>query len=173
MTYLEYLARIKSGNPAPKPEDAEYWLALNHKAEKVQCELTDEEQERKCQERRERTEKLIAELDARRIRKSNGINFETWENEFREHVSMMSGLCGSDVPVYVARCCYEQNEDANIAALNYVNEYDPPEPDPELEKQREQMNKTLSYLNCADEIHRQRVNNAMIGKKSFVGSLDN
>jgi hypothetical protein len=168
MTYLEYLACIKRGNPAPKLEDAECWKQLDSKAQKIQSELTDEEQERKWKERRERTDKLIAELEARRLCKSNGTPFNKWECDFREHVSLLSGLCGAEIPMTVVLAAYDRNESSNIAALDYVNEYDPPQPDPELEKQRTQINRTLAYLSCVDHLHKRRVGKALSEEYGLV-----
>jgi len=148
--YEKYKKAVAS---RPSNEDIKYWASLDTKAAEIQKEAFNADLE----ERSEQFNKWLVEYDSKKVVKSNGTSLEDWAIDFREHVGMMSGLDRDAVPMNYIEEHYHNDEQSGIAALHYVEFYEPDEPDPEMVAQQEQMKVWMATLTKADEIHKARL----------------
>lgn len=144
----------------PSNEDIKYWASLDTKATEAQKKVFDAE----VKIRSEAFTQWLADYDAKKVMKSNGRSLEEWANDFREHVGLMSGLDRDAIPMSYIEEHYNLNEQSSIAALDYVNFYEPNEPDPEREAAKAQMNIWMDEMALADRKQKERLKNALVAK---------
>jgi hypothetical protein len=128
---------------------------------------------KEMKKQREGAEKLVADMDAadkmyrdriwlaeykrQRICRSNGIEFLDWKKQFEESVKVMSSLNVEDIYINQILAYYEQDKQAGIAALEYVQQYEPEIPDPAMAEQMKQARKWMADMDKADQLHRARI----------------
>lgn len=137
----------------PTNDELKYWATLEHRADEIQKKSFDADLE----ERNARFNKWFDEYKRQRVCMSNGVEFMPWRDQFFESVKIMSSLDPEKIAVNQLLAYYEEDKQAGVAALEYVQEYEPEIPDPEMVEQQEQARKWMADMDEADQLHRARI----------------
>ena len=147
--YQKYLEALKN---RPSKEEKLYWASLDTRAAEAQKNAFNAELDASSK----KFDQWLKDYDAAKICKSNAIPFDEWEKVFYKGISPWIELLGL-VPTGYPLACYENNDQANLAAWKFVCEHIKDEPDPELEIQKAYVKEMTEYLAKQDEVQKARI----------------